>query len=103
MAFVLVAVLAAALFAHDLAAFRVHAAADLGGDGCRLLRRPALRGLFVGGPGWAGGWGRGCASGPGPVRGVGPGFSVPDRGGGSPRPPSPPLRPPPPPTRPVAP
>ena len=28
--------LAATLFAHDLAAFRVHGAAGLGGDGCRL-------------------------------------------------------------------
>jgi len=38
-------VLAAALFAHDLAAFRVHAAAGLGGDGtCSLVFRAVERG-----------------------------------------------------------
>src|SRR5258708_25415372 len=77
--------LAAALFAHDLAAFRVHAAADLGGDGCRLLRRPALRGLLVGGPGWAGREWRGGASGRGRGWAVGAGLLFRAGRGGSPR------------------
>src|SRR5438105_14808346 len=57
------AVLAAALFAHDLAAFRVHAAAGLGGDGtCSLAAAASLAGHVDGGPG---GPCPGCASGRG--------------------------------------
>ena len=55
--------LAAALFAHDLAAFRVHAAAGLGGDGGRLalLQRPALRVMLMGARAGRAGQRPGCA------------------------------------------
>ena len=57
------ALLAVALFAHDLAAFRVHAAAGLGGDGtCSLAAAASLAGHVDGGPG---GPCPGCASGRG--------------------------------------
>src|SRR5260370_18354848 len=72
--------LAATLFAHDLAAFRVHAAAGLGGDGCllALLQRPALW-VMLTGPGRAV---PGVRLGAGAGQGWGSWFSVPARARG---------------------
>src|SRR6266568_7499848 len=59
--------LAAALFAHDLAAFRVHAAAGLGGDGWpfALLQQRGVLPVMLMGPGLAGGSARGVHFGAG--------------------------------------
>src|SRR5713226_8333582 len=83
--------LAATLFAHDSAAFRVHAAAGLGGDGCRCAScsgRPC--GSWLMGPAWPGQCQGVCTSGAGrsglwlPAWCCGPGASDP-RGDGQDR------------------